>query len=104
MTGAASTSAGCVVHEIGTWPRFGSDHFSGIRCWFSCMLSPSLMKMATYAFVGSSVGGGGGGGGVIVRGTPPKTVRLRDQSAAKTGTRYCAEAPTPDGSLTHQPR
>src|ERR1700734_1383552 len=104
MTGATSTSAGCTVHEMGTDPRAGSRHLSGMRRSFSWRLSPSLMKMATYALVTSSVGAAGVVCGVTVSWAPANAVRFRDQSAAKTGTLYAPAEETPDGSSTHQPR
>src|SRR5689334_20540497 len=94
MMGDVSTSTGCRVKEMGTLPRLGSAHFVTSRCSFSCMLSPSLMKIATYALL-ARVGVGGGAGGWIVYGTPPRTVRLVEKSAAKTGTPYCDVMATP---------
>src|SRR5258707_7328708 len=102
MMGAVSTSPGCMVQEMGTLPRLGSAHFVTSRCSFSCMLSPSLMNIATYALF-ARMGLGGGAGGWIVYGTPPRTVRLVEKSAAKTGTPYCAVMFTPLGSSGHQP-
>src|SRR5438874_13825997 len=87
---------------MGALPRLGSDHFVTSRCSFSCILSPSLMNIATYALF-ARVGVGGGRGGWIVYGTAPRTLRLVEKSAAKTGTPYCDVMFTPLGSSGHQP-
>src|SRR5689334_1593859 len=102
MMGAVSTSPGCTVQEMGTLPRLASAHFVTSRCSSSCMLSPSLMKIATYALF-ARVGVGGGAGGWIVYGTAPRTVRLVEKSAAKTGTPYVDVMVTPLPSSGHQP-